>query len=88
MRDKAFKIASDPNYYDYERVLGSMVYKFFYKGIQQRNQVFIFICCYLFIFLVNMHGLFLWKTKEEVVTLMHFKKQPEKDANQTKSGSR
>ena len=30
-RDKAFKIASDPKYYDYQRGLASMVYKFFDK---------------------------------------------------------
>ena len=35
LRDKAFKIASDPKYDDYQRGLASMVYKFFdkkYKG--------------------------------------------------------
>ena len=31
MRDKAFKIASDPKYDGYQRGLASMVYKFFYK---------------------------------------------------------
>ena len=29
LRDKAFKIASDPKYYRYQRGLTSMVYKFF-----------------------------------------------------------
>ena len=32
MRDKAFKIASDPKYDDYQRGLDSMVYKFFHKN--------------------------------------------------------
>ena len=31
LKDKAFKIASDPNYDGYQRVLTSMVYKFFDK---------------------------------------------------------
>ena len=31
MRDKAFKIASDPNYDGYQRGLASVVYKFFDK---------------------------------------------------------
>ena len=31
LRDKAFKIASDPKYDDYRRGLPSMVYKFFDK---------------------------------------------------------
>ena len=31
LRDKAFKIASDPKYYGYQRGLASMVYKFFDK---------------------------------------------------------
>ena len=31
LRDKAFKIASDPKYDGYQRELASMVYKFFYK---------------------------------------------------------
>ena len=31
MRDKAFKIASDPKYDGYQRGLASMVYKFFDK---------------------------------------------------------
>ena len=31
IRDKAFKIASDPRYDDYQRWLASMVYKFFDK---------------------------------------------------------
>ena len=31
MRNKAFKIASDPKYDDYQRGLASMVYKFFDK---------------------------------------------------------
>ena len=32
MRDKAFKIASDPKYDGYERGLASMVYKFLDKN--------------------------------------------------------
>ena len=31
MRDKAFKIASDPKYDGYQRGLASMIYKFFDK---------------------------------------------------------
>ena len=31
MKDKAFKIASDPKYNGYQRGLSSMVYKFFDK---------------------------------------------------------
>ena len=31
LKDKAFKIASDPKYDGYQRGLASMVYKFFYK---------------------------------------------------------
>ena len=31
LRDKAFKVASDPKYDGYQRVLASMVYKFFNK---------------------------------------------------------
>ena len=31
LKDKAFKIASDPKYDDYQRGLASMVYKFFDK---------------------------------------------------------
>ena len=31
LRDKAFKIASDPKYYGYQRGLASIVYKFFDK---------------------------------------------------------
>ena len=31
LRDKAFKIATDPNYDRYQRGLASMVYKFFNK---------------------------------------------------------
>ena len=31
LRDKAFKIASDPKYNGYQRGLASMVYKFFHK---------------------------------------------------------
>ena len=31
LRDKAFKIASDPKYDGYQRELASMVYKFFGK---------------------------------------------------------
>ena len=31
LRDKAFKIASNPNYDDYQRGLASIVYKFFDK---------------------------------------------------------
>ena len=33
LRDKAFKIASDPKYDGYQRELASMVYKFFNKKI-------------------------------------------------------
>ena len=36
--------------------------------------------------LVNMHGLFFEKTKEELLLLMHFKKQIKKEGNQTKYG--
>ena len=32
LRDKAFKIASDPKYDGYQRGLASMVYKFFHKS--------------------------------------------------------
>ena len=31
LKDKAFKIANNPNYDGYQRGLASMVYKFFYK---------------------------------------------------------
>ena len=31
LRDKAFNIAKNPKYHGYQRVLGSMVYKFFDK---------------------------------------------------------
>ena len=31
LRNKAFKIASNPKYHGYQRGLASMVYKFFYK---------------------------------------------------------
>ena len=34
LRDKAFKIASDPKYDGYQRGLASMVYKFFDKKIR------------------------------------------------------
>ena len=33
LRDKAFKIASDPKYDGYQRGLASMVYKFLIKGL-------------------------------------------------------
>ena len=33
LRDKAFKIASDPKYHGYQRELGSMVYKFLIKNL-------------------------------------------------------
>ena len=33
LRDKAFKIASDPKYDGYQRELGSMVYKFLIKNL-------------------------------------------------------
>ena len=33
LKDKALKIASNPNYYGYQRGLASMVYKFFDKKI-------------------------------------------------------
>ena len=38
MRDKAFKIVSDPKYDGYQRVLASMVYKFFDKKSALRNK--------------------------------------------------
>ena len=34
--DKAFQIASDPEYDEYQRGLFSMIYKFFDKKIRQR----------------------------------------------------
>ena len=34
LKNKAFKIASNPKYYGYERGLASMVYKFFYKKLK------------------------------------------------------
>ena len=34
LRDKAFKIASDPKYDSYQRGLASLVYKFFYINVQ------------------------------------------------------
>ena len=33
LRDKGFKIASDPKYDGYQRVIASMVYKFFEKSL-------------------------------------------------------
>ena len=33
LRDKAFKIASDPKYDSYQRGLASLVYKFFYINV-------------------------------------------------------
>ena len=38
LRDKAFKIASDPKYDGYQRGLASMVYKFFDKKSASRNK--------------------------------------------------
>ena len=38
MRDKTFKIASSPKYYDYQRGLASMVYKFFEKKSASLNK--------------------------------------------------
>ena len=38
MKDKAFKIASDPKYDGYQRGLASMVYKFFYKKSASLNE--------------------------------------------------
>ena len=38
MRDKAFKIVSDPKYDGYQRVLASMVYKYFDKKSALRNK--------------------------------------------------
>ena len=35
LKDKAFKIASDPNYDGYQRGLASMVHKFFKKILAQ-----------------------------------------------------
>ena len=32
LKDKAFKVASDPKYHSYQRALASMVYKFFDKN--------------------------------------------------------
>ena len=40
LRDKAFKIESDPKYGGYQRGLASMVYKFFDKKICTK------LCCY------------------------------------------
>ena len=44
LRDKAFKITSDPKYDGYERGLASMVYKFLIKNIKEvvllMNQIF------------------------------------------------
>ena len=37
LKDKAFKIASDPKYDDYQRGLASMVYKFFDKKSSGRG---------------------------------------------------
>ena len=42
LRNKAFKTACDPKYYDYQRGLASMVYKFFDKtssgsGVNEPN---------------------------------------------------
>ena len=39
LKDKAFKIASDPKYDDYQRELASMVYKFFDKKSKGRGIV-------------------------------------------------
>ena len=38
LRDKAFKIASDPKYDGYQRELASMVYKFFDKKFALLNK--------------------------------------------------
>ena len=38
LRDKAFKIASDPKYHGYQRGLASMVYKFFDKKSASLNK--------------------------------------------------
>ena len=38
MGNKAFKIASDPKYYGYQRGLASMVYKFFDKKSASLNK--------------------------------------------------
>ena len=68
LRDKAFKIASDPKYDGYQRGLVSMVYKFFDKwssgssvaaepNYQTTKELGIY--CVQLICLVNMHGLFL-----------------------------
>ena len=42
--------------------------------IQSLNKCESSIYCVQSICLVKIHGLFLWKTKEELVSLMHFKK--------------
>ena len=58
LKDKAFRIASDPNYDGYQRGLASMVYKLFDKkssgsGIENKYLLCAIDC------LVNMLGLFL-----------------------------
>ena len=35
LKDKAFKIASDPNYVDYQRGLASMIYKSLIKSLKE-----------------------------------------------------
>ena len=121
LRDKAFKIASDPKYDGYQRGLASMVYKFFDKkssggaikakpnyqlanefhrqiirkfkrrkvyssfrdniwgvdladmqSLNQYNKGIKYLLCAIDLF-SKYAWLFLWKTKEEVVLLMHFK---------------
>ena len=39
LKDKAFKIASNPKYHGWERGLASMVYKFFHKKIPSGSSV-------------------------------------------------
>ena len=43
LKDKAFKIASNPKYDDYQRGLASMVYRFFDQKIK-RKWYFCFAC--------------------------------------------
>ena len=42
LKDKAFKIANNPNYYEYQRGLASVVYKFFDK--KNQNSVVLNLC--------------------------------------------
>ena len=38
LKDRAYEIATDSNYYEYQRALVSMVYKFFEKNAGIRNK--------------------------------------------------